>query len=446
MSSSPTSRELAVRVAQAVADGRHADQALAAELATSHLPEPAVARATALAFATVRLTGRADAVLRPLLARPLAQAPPALLAVLRVGAVELLWMERTLVPAAVDDLVTIARRRAGEGPARAANAVLRRVAGDRDRLRRPPAELSDEDWLVDWESLPRWLARRWLSRFGGATARRLAAAANSEPPVCLRVNRLRATREAVLASLAAAGLAAEPGELAPSAVRLRSAGRVDALPGFADGWHSAQDEGAQLVAPLAALRPGQRAADLCAAPGGKAAHLAELSDDAATISAVDRNEARSERLVETVRRLGLRSVTCRTADARELARELEPQDVVLLDAPCTGTGTLARRADRRWQVNDRELRAAVELQTELLDAAADLVGPGGLLIYSTCSLEAEENEQALATLAERRPELRPDSEGIDPPPGWDADTASLLLLPRGGLHDGFFLARRRRQP
>lgn len=440
-----SSRAVALAVVEAVESGSHADVALARALAAARLTGGPAARATALAYGTVRLRGRCDYVLGPLLSRPLDRLEPRLRSVLRLGAFELLWADKVTVPAAVHELVDLAG-----GPRRAragyANAVLRRLADQADSQRTPPAELDSParltDRLVHWESHPRWLVDRWRRRFGAETCRHLCEAGNREPALHLRVNRLRTDRETLLARLREAGCQAEPGPLSPVAIRL-AGGAPEALPGWTEGWFTIQDECAMLVAPVGEPAAGGRVLDLCAAPGGKATHLAELMANTGSVLAVDRDPERLARVDQAAGRLGLSCVTTRAGDAAGLVGEVEPAELVLLDAPCTGTGTLARRPDLRWRLTGARLREAVARQRDLLRVAAELTRPGGVMVYATCSLETEENEQQMEWFDQQWPAFAPDPEVAGPPPGWDRDAASALFLAGDG-HDGFFVARRRR--
>lgn len=432
---------------RAIEDGAYADIALRRELSAARLTGGPAARATALVFGTTRLRRRCDYLLRPRLSRPLQQLAPPLRTVLRLGVYELLWAREAEPAAVVHGLVDLARASGGEGCAKLANAVLRRVAGEAETLRERPAELAPErdieGCLVYWESHPRWLVRRWLATVGPERALARCRAGNREPSPTLRVNRLRSRREALLARLQAAGVEAEPGLLSPYAVHVRRAGPVESLPGWREGWFTVQDEAAMWVAAVSGAGPGCRAIDLCAAPGGKTTQLAEQMAGEGTIIACDRNAQRLARIQSTAARLGLGGITLCAGDARRLAETMEPADVVVLDAPCSGTGTLARRADLRWRLDAARLAELTALQTELLDTAVGLVRPGGVLVYATCSLEPEENQEQLDRLAERYPTVVPDPPP-EAPPGWDVARADVLIEPSEEGHDGMYIARRRR--
>ncbi|MBI2301951.1 MAG: methyltransferase domain-containing protein [Armatimonadetes bacterium] len=436
---STSSRAVAVAAVAAVEAGAFTDAALRDALADAELESGAAARATALATLAVRLRQRCDLVLQPRCSRPVEELDPWLRATLRVGAVELLWTDRHHTPSAVHGLVEVAKQTGRRELAGFANAVLRRIAEQAERLRQPPDTLSFETdpagWLTGWESHPRWLVERWLAAVGADAALERCRAGNREPSLAVRRNPLRVGPEAFDAALSAAGVAARRGALVPEAWVLPSSRDVTQLPGFAEGWFTVQDEAAMCIAPVTGVQPGCRVIDLCAAPGGKATHLAELMGDRGEVIACDRNAGRLSRVEETVRRLGLSCVRTRAADARALPKVLLQADAVLLDAPCTGTGTLARRADLRWRLHpDR-----------LIEAAAALTRLGGVLVYATCSLEPEENEAQMSWLAERRPDLVPDADA-QWPAGADREQAWARIEPSEAGWDGMFVARRRRVP
>ncbi|MCC7492285.1 MAG: 16S rRNA (cytosine(967)-C(5))-methyltransferase RsmB [Fimbriimonadaceae bacterium] len=441
---SATSRAVAVAVQRAVETGAFAEVALHRELTTASLQGPSAARATALTHGSIRLRRRCDFVLRPLLSRPLGGLDPVLRAVLRVGAFELLWAAQTRVGAAVNDLVNIARDWGHAGLAQYANGVFRRLAGEADALRDEPPELAADpvERLVEWESHPRWLVQRWVARHGVETARAWCLAGNREPRLHLRANRLRTSAADLLHVLRNRGIAVEAGRLCPEAVLLQEPQAVEGLPGWREGWFTIQDEGAMLIAPVSGATAGQRVIDLCAAPGGKATHLAELLGDQGEVLACDRNAGRLQRVDQAAARLGLKCIQTVAGDVRETLTAAAPAEVVLLDAPCSGSGTLARRPDLRWHLKAARLAEVTALQCELLAAAARLTRPGGVLVYATCSMEQEENEGQMRWFDSTFGDFAPAAAG-PVPPSWDAAAGWATIGPGDG-HDGFFVACRRR--
>jgi len=320
--------------------------------------------------------------------------------------------------------------------------VLRRFVRERPAITLPgPADPVAH--LTVTLSHPRWLVERWLARLGPEKAAALAAADNRPAPVTLRVNTLRMSREELLRHLAEAGVAAWPTALAPEGIVVEPVRPVEELPGFDEGAFFAQDEGAMLVGHALGPRPGERLLDLCAAPGGKTTHLAALAGDRAAIVALDDHRHKVRLIESNCRRMGITGVTALVADAREYSPST-PFDGVLLDAPCSGTGTLRRRADLRWRRRPEDLPDLVALQRQLLANAAGLVRPGGRLVYSTCSLEPEENEEQIRWFLGAFPQFRPgDLRRFLPPPAAAlvGEDPWLYLWPHRQGTDGFFLCR-----
>jgi len=277
-------------------------------------------------------------------------------------------------------------------------------------------------------SFPDWLMVRWLSRYDFDEVVRLGFWFNAAHGICLRVNALKTSREAMLSALSAAGLRASAGTH-PQAIWLESPARIVDLPGYDEGWFSVQDESAMEAATMLSPRAGERILDLCAAPGGKTAHLAEIMQNEGHITAAD-IEADRLRMVETgCQRLGIRIVEPRLIrpDAGDLPRERF--DAVLVDVPCSNTGVLGKRPEARWRLVSGQITELADLQRRLLSRAADHVAVNGRLVYSTCSIEPEENEFVVeAVLAENSAlKLVEEAHAV---PGQPADGGYLALLYR----------------
>ena len=398
-----------------------------------------------LVFGTVRRRATLDAVLKAHLTRPLADLEPGLRALLRLGAYQLTLTGGIPPHAAVHETVAVAELVGAPRWTGLTNGVLRSVArsvypandepvaaagpgaaavplpgGGWRRVGRPafPDPAGDRaGYFAAAFAFPRWLARRWADRLDPADLWALGFHFDAPPVPTLRVNVLKTDRPALLAALKEAGVEATAGA-EPQSVRLAATAPVTALPGFAEGHFSVQDETAQRAAMLLDPRPGERVLDLCAAPGTKTTHLAELSGDAAFVFAADVSSSRLERVEQNAGRLGLGSVRVRatSADASDLpglpdggaagdrsAWESGPFDGALVDVPCSNTGVLGKRPEARWRVKAGDLPLFAESQARLLAAALGRVRPGGRCVYSTCSVEPEENAGVVsAVLADRR--------------------------------------------
>lgn len=384
------------------------------------------ARAQRLAVETLRQCPRADHVLKPFLRR---MPPERVRAVLRVATVEMLGLGapvHAVVAGAVEAMHAGGRKT--EGFSGLVNAVLRKVAA-----------ISPEDWAaLPVPELPGWLRGRLMSAWGKAAVQRMEAAHLAAAPLDITP---RGADAAELAALL-------DGTVLPGgSVRLQGKGQVSGLPGFAEGRWWVQDAAAAVPARLLAVTPGMRVADLCAAPGGKTLQLAAAG---AAVTAVDLSEARLARLSENLARTGLSAeVIC--ADALEW-RPDAPLDAVLLDAPCSATGTIRRHPDLPLAKSAQGLKPLFALQAELLDHAAGLLRPGGQLIFCTCSLLPDEGERQVAAFLERHPEMQPDPDATRADwieEDWRAGPGALRLRPdfwadQGGM-DGFYIACLRRE-
>jgi 16S rRNA (cytosine967-C5)-methyltransferase len=389
------------------------------------------------AFGTVRLRGRLDHLLDLHLDRGIDSLPPALLPILRLGAYQLLYMDGVPDYAAVSQAVSQARERHGRRMSGLVNGVLRSLAregGEPDRF--PSLEEDPEGHLATWGSHPRWLVRRWLARFGVPDTRALVEANNRIPDLYLRP--LRDPVNRALEMLAEAGIPAQEGPRGSGTVRIgpgvepgEALGRV---PGII------QDPGSAWVVSWCGGVEGLRLADLCAAPGGKALALAALG---ARVVASDPSGVRLRRVADGAERLGLHVPV---VVARGEEPPFRPTDVVLVDAPCSGTGTLRRHPDARWRLTPEAIGELARLQDRILDGAASVVRPGGLLVYSTCTLEPEENEDRIQAFLQRHPgfilEEGPDRTDL---PAEVRDGPKMSVLPHRTGTDGSFAARLRRR-
>ena len=414
-------------VLQAVASGAYADAALERELQRTRLEPADRALATELAYGAIRQRGLLDAWLDAVGKLPARKQPPKFRWLLHLGLYQLLFSERVPASAAVSTTVELAKRGGLGRLAPVANGMLRAVL----RRREVPGAGSEpeggaarlEPWLglelpadpaealALRRSLPLWLAQLVLQWLSPPRVEAFALACNQPPPLDLRLNPLRASLDQQRAALQAAGVEAEPIAGLVAALHLNGrCGDLRRLPGFAEGHWCVQDRAAQRIVPLLAPEPGQWVLDACAAPGGKSTHLAELMGDQGTVWAVDRSDARLERVRRNAERLGLSCIRTMAADARHLV-EQKPQwlgrfDRILLDAPCSGLGTLARHADARWRITPETIAELTVLQRQLLEATLPLLNPEGRLVYATCTVHPAENAELIAAFLADHPELR----------------------------------------
>jgi 16S rRNA (cytosine967-C5)-methyltransferase len=389
-----------------------------------------------LVYGMLRQRAVIDAYLDGRVTGGLARLDPDLIDLLRLGVYQLLDMRSVPAYAAIAQTVELTKQRHGIGASKLANAVLRRVDREREALALPPTADPVEALALRY-SHPRWLVARWVARWGAAETERLLAGNNTEAPIVLRPFGI--VREQLEATLESAGVHIEDVPLVPDSIQLGHGVALTELGAFRKGLFFVQDPGSTLVTRYADIPAGATVADLCAAPGGK---TLELSRSAATVVASDRSFPRMRRLVSNVRRVEARGVYAMVADARHPA--IRPVDAVLVDVPCTGTGTFRRHPDARWRLKVSDLAVMAALQRAIIRAAASVVRPGGLLVYSTCSLEPEENDAQIESFLGESPEwrLEPPSEGAVSASVLDA--GRLRVLPQRHGVDGAFAARLRR--
>jgi len=348
-----------------------------------------------LCYGTLRWHFRLLPVLEHLSTRRPRDIEPQLLALLEVGLFQLVSGE-VAEHAAVAETVNAARELGLERAAGFVNAVLRRFQREREQvLARVDADVATRT------AHPRWLVDA-LERDWPDAAAQMLAANNVQPPMWLRVNRRRTTRDAMCETLRAAGFATRVSALAPDAVLIEPATDVRALPGFLDGRVSVQDAAAQLAVTVLAPRPGERILDLCAAPGGKTCHVLEQTGNDTEVLALDISEPRLRRVRDNLARLGL-AATVQVGDAAKPAQwwDGRPYDAVLLDVPCSATGVIRRHPDIKILRRGRDIAALARTQADMLEAAWPIVKPGGRLLYASCSVLKAENQQVVRPFLER---------------------------------------------
>ena len=389
-----------------------------------------------LVYGMLRHRGSIDAILSDRVRGGLVRLDPDVIDLLRLGVYQLTNMGSVPAYAAIAQTVELAKRRHGLGASKLVNAVLRRTDRERDELNvAVPSDATEA--LVLKYSHPRWLVARWIERWGEQDTERLLAANNAEAPIAIRPYGI--VREQLEAMLEEAGVHVAEAPYARDSIAISGGITFTELGAFKKGLFFVQDPAATLVTEYAAIPQGATVADLCAAPGGKSL---ELSRAAGTVIASDKSFGRLQRLLANQRRLETTNLYAFVGDARHPA--IGPVDAVLIDVPCTGTGTFRRHPDARWRLKVSDLAVMSALQKTILRAAEKVVKPGGLLIYSTCSLEPEENEDQIDSFLAENPDwiLEPPPEGSVAPElldgGW------LRVLPQRHGTDGAFAARLRR--
>ena len=445
-------RLLAVRVLERVERaGAYADLALHAALRRSHLAPADRALATELVYGTLRWRGRLDFLLSRVLEREFEALEPLVATLLRIGAYQIVFTRSVPDSAAVDQTVRCARAVGAERATGLVNAVLRRLARVHQKIPLPDLVQDPLGHLTGVLSLPAWIAQRWLEIYGAEEAALLAKASNAVPPLTARVNPRRSSREALIEELAPRLPDVRPCRLAPRGIVLGHRGHPGLDPAFLEGRFTIQDEASQLVVAYLAPKPGERILDVCAAPGTKTTAIAEEIGDGGEVVALDRNLRRLRLVGRDARRLGLTNITASGHDAMRALRGFAAGrafDRILVDAPCSGLGTLRRNPDARWRVRPSDPQRLAETQRTILRNAADALRPGGVLVYSTCTLLPEENERVIESFLSEARDFRvvPADAAPDPTRALVGTDGYLRCLPHLHDTDGFFVAKLERCP
>jgi len=435
-------RQLALDVLAAVQRGAYADVALHRGLARCDLGAADRGLATELVYGTVRRRRTLDGLIDHLGKKPARQQPPQLRLILHLGLYQLRFLAGVPAAAAVDTSVELAKANGLGRLAGVVNGVLRAYGRQQAANRPDPWATADPVQALGLNhSYPDWLIDLWQQQIGPDGAAALGEWFNQVPRLDLRVNPLRATVDQVQTALAEAGVATTPIAGLPQGLGLAGpVGALTRLPGYREGWWSVQDRSAQLVGHLVDPQPGQVVLDACAAPGGKATHLAELMQNQGRVWACDRTRSRLRKVADNQRRLGLDCVQPHQGDSAQQPQFAHQGDRVLVDAPCSGLGTLHRHVDARWRQTPATVAELAELQTRLLAAAAQWVKPGGTLVYATCTLHPAENKEVV----ERFLAAHPDWAIQPPPPNFPrpdlvTEAGWIQVWPHLAQMDGFFM-------
>lgn len=394
---------------------------------------------TELVLGSLRMLAALDFAVEWATGRPKGRLDPTLLAVLRTGAYQVLYMS---VPryAAVSETVDVARALCGEGAAALANAALRRIAGGPvpfPRFHEDPAA-----HMTVTLSHPPYLVEAFRKAFGDEEARALCEANNLPPPVTVRAFSPRIGPDELRARLEAEGARPRPGRFFPGVFDIE--GAPESYPSFRKGLFLVCDEASVVPVLLLSVSPGQTVFDMCAGPGGKSVHLAELVGEGGQVVAVEPNPRRARRVEEAGRRFGLANLAVVIGTAQVVAAQQTGRgDAVLVDAPCANTGVLRRRVEARWRVSPEEVARLAALQQEILDASAQVVKPGGRLVYSVCSLLPEETSGVVDAFLRRHPQFVPAGGPAELERFRTGEGRYLTLPHRDGI-DGMFCAVFRR--
>jgi 16S rRNA (cytosine967-C5)-methyltransferase len=441
-------RQLAFIALKDVHKGAYVDVALDRVLQKFKLPDSDRRLLTELVYGSVRRQRTLDTLIDQLATKKAQQQPKDLRTILHLGFYQLRYQERIPASAAVNTTVELAKENGFPGLTGFVNGLLRqylRLAEQSPEPLKLPENPVEKLGIL--HSFPDWMIQVWLDQLGIAETEKLCAWMNQTPTIDLRVNILRSSVTEVESALKAAGVLVRPIPHLPQGLRLiGSTGPIQNLPGFREGWWTVQDSSAQLVSHLLNPQLGETVIDACAAPGGKTTHIAELMGDKGKIWACDKTASRLRKLKENAQRLHLKAIEICTGDSRNLSQFNNVADRVLLDAPCSGLGTLHRHADARWRQTPASVQELSQLQAELLAHAANFVKPGGVLVYATCTLHPAENEQVISQFLAANPQWQ--IQLNNQPINFDFLDSSghgwLKVWPHQQDMDGFFMVRLRK--
>ncbi len=441
-------RWIAYEVLNRVAEGAYSDMVLDSALRRADLDPRDKRLVTELVYGSLRLQGRLDFALEQFCSQPLKRLQPEVLILLRLGAYQLLELDRIPAHAAVNASVELARDLGVDKATGFINGVLRAL--ERGKAEIPwPAPEQIKPYLQQVCGFPVWLSKELMRRLPNAEARLLADSLCQPAPLTLRVNTLKTDRDRFLAVLEEAGHSAVPCCFAPEAVTVTVRGE-NPLPGDAEGWYQVQDEASILMSHLLDVAPGQRILDCCAAPGGKTTHIAALTANQAEIMALEKYPQRVELLESGAARLGCTSIRARQWDLTEIPDffEAESFDRILLDAPCSGLGVLRRNPEGRWNKGPANIKELAILQQHLLHNVSHLVKPGGILLYTLCTFSHLETDAVVEDFLNEHPQFVLENLQESLPCWRELFTVQGTLRSYPHLHggmDAFFAARFRRR-
>lgn len=414
------------------------DVAIDQQLRSSELTSVDRRLVTELVYGCVRRQRSLDFIIDQLAKKPAHKQSPDLRLILHLGLYQLRYLKQIPDSAAVNTTVQLAKENGLQGLASFVNGLLRQYL--RSGVEFPSEPVINR--LSISESFPDWIVELWLKNYGAAETGLLCHWFNQTPSLDLRVNPLKATLEEVVTAFDNVGIITAPIPHLPQGLRIKGGtGSVSQLPGFAEGWWTIQDASAQLVTHLLDPQPGQMVIDACAAPGGKTTHMAELMQDQGELWACDRPK-RLLQLQQNCARLQLQSIQIQAGDSRDLPEFSGMANKVLVDAPCSGLGTLHRHPDIRWRQNPDRITKLNQTQKEILTSAATWVSPGGELVYATCTLNPLENQLVIKDFLENHPNwaiVMPDADNLTA--SFTTSEGWIEILPHQQDMDGFFMVK-----
>ncbi|WP_036666166.1 16S rRNA (cytosine(967)-C(5))-methyltransferase RsmB [Paenibacillus sp. FSL H8-0457] len=427
-------------------EGAYSNLLLNSALQKSSLAKSDAGLATELIYGTISRLNTLDYFLDKFVNKGVRKLQPWVRALLRISLYQIVYLDRIPDHAVVSEAVNLAKRRGHQGISGMVNGVLRNILRQKETLA-IPEDMTDAQRISLLHSHPQWLVERWISQYGTEATEAICAANNEPPAVSVRVNTTMISRDDMLELMGSHGLDASPSSVSPYGIVVKGAGNMALTDWYRDGMISIQDESSMLVAEAVQPEPGMRILDCCAAPGGKSAHMGELMKDEGSIVANDIHAHKGKLISDQASRLGLDSISIVTGDALDLADRFEPAsfDRILLDAPCSGLGVIRRKPDLKWGKSQEDIHEIAALQLRLLESVSTLLRPGGILVYSTCTIEPMENEGVVSAFLEGHSEFAIAEDGLGALSRLGENSLArgggIQILPQHYHSDGFYIAR-----
>lgn len=435
-------REIALKVINDVtSNNAYANIALVRELNRHKVSDQDRRFITELVYGTIKAGETLDWIIGHYVTRSLNKVAPVILNILRMGMYQIFFLSKVPVSAACNQAVELTKKYGHIGTVKFVNAVLRNAGRGPEKVVYPTREKNIVKFLALRYFHPQWMVARWVKRLGPEATEELCQINNVTPALSLRTNTLKNSREELLNILEQEGVSAEPSEWTPEGIVCHNYPALSTLKSLREGLFQIQDESSMLVAHVLAPKPGEFIIDACGAPGGKSTHIATLMGNQGRVLSTDIYEHKLLLTQENAQRLGLTIIDIQTVDATTLGEKYARQaDRVLVDAPCSGLGVLRRKADSRWRKNEEMFQELPVLQKAILKSAAECVKLGGILVYSTCTTEPEENQKVVEDfLKDNQDFALENAGGFFPVKGYEGDM--VQLWPHIDHVDGFFISR-----
>ncbi|WP_010252404.1 16S rRNA (cytosine(967)-C(5))-methyltransferase RsmB [Acetivibrio cellulolyticus] len=404
---------------------------------------------TELVYGTLKWRLSIDYIIDQFSSVKINKLSPWILNILRLGVYQIVYMSKIPESAACNESVNLAKRYGHSASSRYVNAMLRNVARSKNKIVYPDRNKDLISYLSIKYSHPDWMVKKWLDRFGESFTEELLKSNNETAPLTVRVNSLKTTREELENTLKKEGFETESAKYIENALTINNPSSLTKMEAFVKGFFQVQDESSMMVGRIFDPKPGEFIVDVCSAPGGKTTHIAELMGNRGQIIARDIHEHKIRLINEASSRLGIDIIKAEIFDASEQDASLtDKADRVLVDAPCTGLGIIRRKPDIKWARNSNDLNEIVKLQEKILNASSKYVKPGGVLVYSTCTIEPQENEEMVKKFLKDNKEYTMEDISKQLPDGLVKDTTKdgyiQLYTNRDGI-DGFFISKMRKR-